>query len=206
MCAFLPVTPRDPAAKELIMPLYELVIWFLLHAIGAPILPMTILPTIRRSRRTSRPAASSPPRDRQGHLPAAVRADARHSEYGRSWCPLSPHARWSLPAILMTYLFTDSDKRDDAFYAGSASIRAAYMILIISLLFRRHPRTYKNIRHTAYIHRHRLHVRPDMVPLILLDKPASWAANRRWTSRRRSRHSSRPPSCTSVWFPARYSS
>lgn len=145
--------PKGGSPKNLIMPLYELVIWFLLCiAIGALIYSMTTLHDPSFSTDLTAGSVFAAERLTKGIFPLLF---VQMPGLG-IWSLLVPALATCalvVPAILMTYLFTDSDKRDDAFYAG-ASIRAAYMILIISLLFRRHPRTYKNtsvIRHTFIV-------------------------------------------------------
>lgn len=145
--------PKGGSPKNLIMPLYELVIWFLLCiAIGALIYSMTTLHDPSFSTDLTAGSVFAAERLTKGIFPLLF---VQMPGLG-IWSLLVPALATCalvVPAILMTYLFTDADRRDDAFYAGMC-IRMMYMAILIGLLFRRHPRTYKNIaiiRHTAIV-------------------------------------------------------
>jgi hypothetical protein len=144
---------KGGSAKNLIMPLYELVIWFLLCiAIGALIYSMTTLHNPSFSTDLTAGSVFAAERLTKGIFPLLF---VQMPGLG-IWSLVVPAiatVALVVPAILMTYLFKNPAKREEAFYVG-ASIRVIYMLLIIGLLFRRHPRTYKNvaiIRHTVVV-------------------------------------------------------
>lgn len=139
--------------RNVIIPIYEQVLWaFMVYAVGALIYGATTVHDPEFATDLTNGNIFAAERLFNGIFPLLF---VQMSGVGIMSLVIPAIATIALvaPAIILTYLYKDPTKHR-TWFAISASIRAAYTILIVGLLFRRRPRTYKNytvILHTVVV-------------------------------------------------------